>query len=232
MLNSIVQRNRLVSPMSETEKKIIRCAVSLFLQNGFSNTTLKMISQKCELRQGTIAYHFHTKEDMLYLLMQELMDFHADTIEQIHEEMGDPLLAYSVEIAVQIALCHVDEKAYDLYYNAYVLPGIYSFIKEWTAKKNYNLLKDVFPNLRLEDYLRRENIMSAIEYSAFTTVCTGTFTLDDKISDVLDAQLMLLGVDPGKRADIIKQILELDYISIAQKLFSNFVHKLDNDVVT
>ena len=94
MLNSIVERSRRVSPLSETEKVIIRSATKLFLLNGFSNTTVRMISEDCGIRVGTIAYHFHTKEDMLYLLIQELMDFHSKVIEEMYQNAQNILLAY------------------------------------------------------------------------------------------------------------------------------------------
>lgn len=41
MINSIIERNNRISPLSESEKKIIASAVKLFLANGYSNTTLK-----------------------------------------------------------------------------------------------------------------------------------------------------------------------------------------------
>ena len=70
MINSIVERNRFTSPITQTEKKILSSAIRLFLENGYSKTTLKMISEDCGLRQGTIAYHF-----IIRLLVGYLIDF-------------------------------------------------------------------------------------------------------------------------------------------------------------
>ena len=104
MLNSVVKRQRMMSPLSEVEKKIIRSATKLFLSNGFSGTTLKMISEDTGLRQGNISYHFHTKEDMLYLLIQELMDSHADIVEGSAAKLKDELLAYCIEVTPHVII--------------------------------------------------------------------------------------------------------------------------------
>lgn len=91
MLAGIIERNRFISPISESEKIILNSAIKLFLENGYSNTTLKMISEDCKMAQGTITYHFHTKEDMLYILIQALMDFHSDIIDGIYSDVKDDL---------------------------------------------------------------------------------------------------------------------------------------------
>ncbi len=230
MLNSIVDRNRLTAPLNDVEKQIIRSATKLFLQNGFSKTTLKMISEDCGMLQGRMSYHFHTKEDMLYMLIQELMDYHSDIIEETHEKTDDALLSYAMEISIQIALCEVDEKVWDLYYNAYTLPGIYSFIKVWAAKKNYRLLKAYLPEWSEEDFRRVENIASGMELSALTTPCDADYTLEKKITLVLDSLMRLYDIEEPKRREVIEKILELDCSRIGREMFERFEKRLDNSI--
>ncbi len=226
MLNSIVERSRLISPLNATEKKIIRSAARLFLQNGFSSTTLKMISADCGLLQGTIAYHFHTKEDMLYLLVQEMMEFHSKLVEQTEEETGDKLFAYATEITAQISLCEYNSQAWDLYRAAYGLPGTLAVIKEWTARKNYRTFHDSLPDWTERDFRIKENIASSIEFSALTSPCNGEYTLEDKISSVLDALFLLYKVSKEDRERVISKILELDYRNLGQDLLGQFANRL------
>lgn len=94
-----------------------------------------MISADCGLRQGTIAYHYHTKEDMPFHLIQELMEYHSDVIEGTEEETEDKMFSYAMEIAVQIALCETNKKAWDIYYSAYSHPHTFEHIKNWGGKK-------------------------------------------------------------------------------------------------
>lgn len=225
MLNSIVERSRLISPLNTTEKKIIRSATKLFLENGFSSTTLKMISQDCGLLQGTIAYHFHTKEDMLYLLVQELMDFHHKLVSSAEEE-GDSLFPYATEITAQISICETNPKAWDLYHSAYTLPGTLALIKDWTAKKNYRVFHKRLPDWTERDFRIKENIASGIEFSALNSPCTWEYSLEDKISSVLDALLLLYEVPKEERKRVIDKILVLDYHNIGEEMLGQFANRL------
>ncbi|MBO5364373.1 MAG: TetR/AcrR family transcriptional regulator [Clostridia bacterium] len=226
MLNSIVERSRLISPLNATEKKIIRSAAKLFLQNGFSSTTLKMISADCGLLQGTIAYHFHTKEDMLYLLIQELMDFHSKLVATTEDETGDKLLAFATEVTAQISICEADSKAWDLYHAAYSLPGTLELIKDWTSRKNYRTFHERLPGWTERDFRIKENIASGIEFSALTSPCHADHTLEDKISSVLDSLFLLYKIPKEERERVIGKILELDYRNLGQELLGQFANRL------
>ncbi len=228
MLNSIIGRNKMSSPLTETEIKIVRSATRLFLYNGFSATTIKMIADDTGIRPGNINYYFHTKEDMLYLLIQELMDFHSSIIKDKQKETQNELLSYALEITAQIALCENDEKAWDLYYSAYSHPGTYGLIKDLAAKKNYKLFKDRLPNWTKDDFRIKENVASAIELSAFTSPCNEDFTLKDKIVLILDSLFMLYELSKNERKEIIDKILTLDYQKIGKEMFESFVKRLDN----
>ena len=230
MLNSIVTRQKMLSPLSETEKTIIRSATRLFLQNGFSKTTLKMIADDTGIRQGTLCYHFHTKEDMLYLLIQELMDFHGDMVEQAEKETGDLLFSYAAEVTAQLVLCEVDERAYDLYYSAYSHPGTLALIKDWSAGKNYQIFKDRLPDWTEADFARVEHVASAIEFAAFTAPCDRYFTIKDKARLVLDSLLKLYEVEKEERVALVERILAVDFLAVGKEMFEKFVRKLDNTI--
>ena len=228
MINSIVERNRFSSPITKTEKKILQTAIRLFLENGYSKTTLKMISTECELRQGTIAYHFHTKEDMLYYLIQALTEFHGGIIDNGLEQSKDVLFSYAAEIAIQIALCETDRKAWDLYYSAYSQFKTFEFIKNWAAKEHSRLFADRLPEWSETDFAQKEHIASGIELAVFYAPCDRFFTLDKKISLTLDSLMLLYNVSVKERKETIEQILKLDCCRIGREMFEKFISKLDN----
>ena len=152
VLNSIIERHNKLTPLSETEIKIIEAASRLFLKQGFSVSTLRQIAQESGFGLGTVTYHYRTKEDMLRILVEELMDYHLDILENTVERKEDRLFAYAVEVAIQMALCENDKKAWDLYHAAYTHPPTYNYIKDWAARKNYQLLSDKTPDLHESDY--------------------------------------------------------------------------------
>lgn len=226
MINSIINRHSKLAPLTETEIDIVKAATRLFLELGYSKTTQRMIAKESGIGLGTITYHFRSKDDLLRLLIEELMDFHSDVIEETIAKANDPLFSYALEITVQIALCENDKKAWDLYYAAYSHPTTFEFIKEWAAAKNYNILGKTLPSLRESDFRHIENITSGIELAAFNFTCDRYFTLEDKIATVLDSMMKIYDIPKEDRQKTIEKIKQIDYKKISREMFDRFVKKL------
>lgn len=230
LLNSIVKRHSRLNPFSETEINIIRSATKLFLENGYTRTTFKMIEADSGVRVGNITYHFHSKEALLQVLIEELMDYHAGIVEDVYDATNDELIAFATEITVQIALCENDRQAWDLYFSAYSHHVTYDYIKKWATEKNYSLFAKRLPDWTEHDFRDREVVASGIELAALKTPCDRTFPLDKKIRVILDSMMMLYEVSKEERQDVINRILAMDYEALAKKMFDKFVKRLDNDM--
>ena len=228
MINSIVKRHDRLNPFTEAQINVIRATTKLFLQNGYTRTSLKMIEKDSGVKVGNITYYFHSKEDLLKVLVEELMDYHAIMLDDIHEKNSDNLFAYAMEITVQIALCENNRSAWDLYSSAYNLPQTYEIIKAWAAEKNYNLFRDRLPDWTEHDFKEIEEVASGIELAALKSVCNRNFTLDKKISLFLNSLLMLYKVSEEERKKVIEKVLALDYEKMAKDMFESFVKRLDS----
>lgn len=228
VINSIVKRHDRLNPFTEAQINVIRATTKLFLQNGYTKTSLKMIEQASGVKVGNITYYFHSKEDLLKVLIEELMDYHTIMLEEICEKQNDMLFAYAIEITAQIALCENNRSAWDLYSSAYNLPQTYEVIKSWAAEKNYNLFRERLPDWTEHNFKEIEEVTSGIELAALKSVCNRSFTLDKKISLFLDSLLMLYKVSEAERKQLIEKVLALDYEQIAKNMFEKFVKRLDN----
>lgn len=228
MLNSIIQRHNKLTPLKNTEIKIVACATRLFLEKGYTETTHRMIAEETGIGLGTITYYYRTKEDLLLLLIEELMDFHLDVIEQSEEQTKDKLFSYATEIAIQIALCENNKKAWDLYHSAYNHPETMLFIKDWAAKKNFSLLAEFAPHLHESDFRNIENFTSGIELSALSSPCDRYFTLEEKIRLTLNLMMKAYDISAEERKQTIEKVLALDCEKIAVKMFEKFANKLDS----
>ena len=227
MINSIVKRHDRLHPFTEAQINVIRATTKLFLQNGYTRTSLKMIEKDSGVKVGNITYYFHSKEDLLKVLVEELMDYHAIMIDTVHEEKKDNLFAYAIEVTAQIALCESNRSAWDLYSSAYNLPQTYEVIKAWAAEKNYNLFHDRLPDWTEHDFKELEEVASGIELAALKSVCDRSFTLDKKISLFLNSLMMLYQVPEAERKAVIEKVISLDYEKIAKEMFDKFVARLD-----
>ncbi|MBQ6893932.1 MAG: TetR/AcrR family transcriptional regulator [Clostridia bacterium] len=226
MLKSIIDRHSMITPLSDTEIKVINSATKLFLTQGFSKTTHRQIAEESGIGLGTITYHYKVKEDLLRVLIEEIMDYHLDVIDDAQARINDCLFSYAIEIAVQIALCETDDKAYDLYYSAYSHPATFDYIKDWAAKKNYHLLKSKLPDWSEDDFRRMENITSGIELAAFTAPHNRYFSLNDKITLFLDSMMKLYNISEDERKETIEKVIALDLEKIAKEMFGKFVKRL------
>lgn len=231
MINNIVKRHDRLNPFCEAQVNIIRVAAKLFLENGYTKTTFKMIEEESGVKVGNITYHFHSKEELLKVLIEELMDFHSTIIENMQDESGDDLFAYAMEVTAKIALCENNKSAWDLYYSSYNLPQIYEFIKLWAAEKNYNLFNNMLPEWNENDFRNKEIVASGIEFAALKTFCDRNLTLDKKVSVILDSMMMLYKVQNEKRKEVIDKILTMNYEKIAKDMFEKFIKRLDSNTI-
>ncbi len=225
MLSSIVERYSRLDPLTNTEIKIVRSAIKLFLSEGYTHTTFRQIAEDSGVKLGVITYHFRAKEDLLLLLAEELMDYHAEVIDETLES-EDALTAYAMEITTQIAVCECDIKMWDLYHAIYAHPITYEHIKAWAAVKNYNLFKDRLPHWTESDFREKEIIASGIELAAIKSFCDRSLTLERKIAVVLDSLLMLYEIPKEDRKAVVEKIIASDCRKMGERLIGEFTNHL------
>ena len=73
-----------------TKREIIEKAVELFLQNGFSKTTLDEIAQQANVTRGAIYWHFKDKLDIVKELIEEEHQWMTKKLDLIFKETLAP----------------------------------------------------------------------------------------------------------------------------------------------
>lgn len=227
MINSILQRRHRASGYTDTEISILGAAVKLFLEYGYSKTTLKHISNDAGVLLGNVCYYFKTKEDILYMLIEELLIYHSSIINKVVNETGDKLFSYATEIAMQIALCEENKVARDIYNSGYSSHGIMRLIIDWGAEKNRIIFSDRLHDWTEQDFRNMECISAHIEFSAMDMQCGDSFTLDDKISLILNSLMKNYELPEAERKEVIEKILASDYKQHAQDVFKQFVERFE-----
>jgi len=84
--------------MQDTKKAIMESAMRLFSQRGIYQTSLKDIAEETSVSKGTIFYHFPTKDELLY----EIMDYgFSDALDKLFmasietDKLGDKKFIFS-----------------------------------------------------------------------------------------------------------------------------------------
>ena len=206
-----------------TKIEIIQVGTRMFLEKGFTETSVQAISEALGISKGNFTFHFPTKEHLLLELTKYLVKFHTREINIAKSEGLNNLLAYCWEVTAQIAMCEEHPQAKDFYLAIYSYPSTLAYAKEWTADKNVGLLSERLPDWTPERFKLVENVASHIEMSALSDSCTESYLLEDKITLTVDSLLKLYEIPKEERQEAIATILKIDYRNIGKKMFKEFV---------
>ena len=84
--------------------KIVKAASELFFEKGFSKTTSSELCSKVGMGTGNLTFYFPTKEHILAVLVQMMIDYQWKEMENAADEGKSSLLAYCLELSTLVAI--------------------------------------------------------------------------------------------------------------------------------
>ena len=109
-----------------TQQKVLRAAVALFLEKGYTRTTTGEIAKAAGIGQSSFFHVFPSKEALLLELVKRMFSGQFALAGQ-HSGEQDPVLLYAVETALQLHIAELTEPLRELYVMAYSLPSIAAY---------------------------------------------------------------------------------------------------------
>lgn len=209
-----------------TKLQIIQLGAKLFIEEGFSNTSLTKIARILDLSTGNITFYFPTKEHLLAVLVDELFDFQNLFMEQAADEGKTSLLAYCLELTAIAAICEEDAAAKDFYVSAYQSEITLAMIRKNDTEKTKAVFSDFRPEWTDEQWIATENIVSGIEYATIMTKENDT-PLSLQIEKALNAIMLLYGVSDEVRKAKIEKVLAMDYRALGRRILAEFREYID-----
>ncbi len=209
-----------------TRLQIINLAAHLFIEEGYSATTVGKIAKTLDLSPGNITFYFPSKEHMLAELVDELFDFQTWLMDYEAKEGASSLLSYCLELTSIAAACEEDAVARDFFASAYSSEMILGRIRENDTEKTKRVFAKFRPDWSDEEWRATENIVSGIEYATIMT-CELDTPLDKQIEKALDSILMLYGVPEGLRRQKIEKVLAMDYRHVGRRILQGFKEYID-----
>ena len=91
-----------------TQQKVLRAAVALFLEKGYTKTTTGEIATAAGIGQSSFFHVFPSKEALLLELVKRMFGGQFDLAEQ-HSGEDDPVFLYAVETALQLHIAELSE---------------------------------------------------------------------------------------------------------------------------
>lgn len=209
-----------------TKLEILKVAMKMFLEKGFTNTSVKAISNELNISTGNLTFYFPTKEHILLELTKEITQFHTKCIDKVAKK-NDDLYSYCWEVTAQIILCEENEQARNIYLAIYSHPLTLQYVKDWTAEKNRQILGNRLKDWTYERFRRVENVTCCIERSALTEPCTDIYNIEDKIRLILTCLLKIYDISYEEREKVIGEILATDYRKTGRELLKQLTQYVE-----
>ena len=205
-----------------TRLEVVRVATRLFLERGYSQTTIRAIAQELGMSPGHLMFYFPTKDHLLAVLVDMLGDFQWKLMKRVTDEGATQLMAICFEMTTMASACEESEIARDFYLSSYTSAITLDMIRKNDTARAREVFADFCPNWSETQFHEAETLVSGIEYATFMTTEMSA-PLDVRISGALNTIMMIYNVPEEIRKDKIKKALSLDYRGMGKQILAEFI---------
>lgn len=204
-----------------TRLEIIQVASKMFLTQGYSNTTARMIANELEMSSGNLTFHFPTKEHLLSELVDMMCEFQWRMMEREADEGISSVLAICLELTAMATMCEDSEIARDFYLSAYSSPLCLERIRKNDAKRAREVFGVFRPDWTDEQYAEAAILVSGVEYATLMTA-GDQVSLETRIAGALHNILGIYGIAKETRDVKVGKVFAMDYRSIGKRVLTEF----------
>ncbi len=208
--------------INTTKFEILQVATRMFLEKGFSSTSVKAICDEIGISTGNLTFYYPTKEDILAVLVENLCKFQEKLLNNVAEEGDDSIWGLCIEFATMSVVSYESEIIRDFFVSAYSHPRCLDVIRKNDAARAKTIFREYCPNWDDHQFTEAEILVSGIEYATFVTEETPV-SMDMRIEGALNSILSIYNVPESIRKKNIDKILSINYHEIGQNVLSGFM---------
>ncbi len=207
---------------NKTKYEILKTAVDLFLEKGYSAVSPNVIAKKLDMSTGNLTYYYPTKEHLLAILVDDLCKFQWKLIEEEAEDGISSVMAICLELMTMASACESNPVAKDFFISAYQSPMTLKIIRGNDTERSRRVYKDYCDGWTDEQFAEAEILVSGIEYATLMSL-DEQIPIETRIAGALDKILIIYGVPEHLRKMKIEKALSCDYKNIGERIFKEFV---------
>ena len=205
-------------------------AAELFLEKGYTETTMRGLAQKAGVDVSSINRAFGCKENILCELVAYVLNGQFETMKALLQGVtDDPLLFYAAETTLQLHIVESHEHIRDLYNAAYSMPKTTENIQKTITGKLEYVFKDHLPHLQTKDFFELEVASCGIMRGFMSIPCDMYFTMDRKIRRFLETTFLIYRVSDEKIEQIIEFVSRFDFAKIAEEVINSMFRSLETE---
>ncbi|MBE7056797.1 MAG: helix-turn-helix transcriptional regulator [Ruminococcaceae bacterium] len=207
--------------LNTTKLEIIQVATEMFVNNGYSNTSIKAIADELGLSTGHVTFYFPTKEHLLAVLVEMLCGFQWSELRHNVEEGKTSLFAICIELAVMVSTCETNEIAKDFYRAAYTHSIPLDIIRKNDIERAKIVFSEYCPDWTDEDFRIAETLVSGVEYSSMAKTDNSP-SLENRIIGAINNIMTIYNVPEEVKKININKILSLDFVNLGKNMLNEF----------
>lgn len=212
--------------VNETKNAIIRVAIEMFLERGFTNTSTRAIAAELGISTGNITFYFPSKEHLLMVLVEMLCDSQWSMLEQQADEEETALMAFCMETMTVAAACEQNEIARDLFLSVFQSELCRNLLRENHVARAERIFSEYCGDWTHQQFRIAEILVMGIQYAVIIPTDV-EIPLSERIAGALNQILSIYGVPENNRAEKIRRILALDYNDIRQRVREGSLRYVD-----
>ena len=212
--------------VNETKNAIIRVAIEMFLERGFTNTSVRAIAAELGISTGNITFYFPSKEHLLMVLVEMLCDSQWSMLEQQADEEETALMAFCMETMTVAVACEQNEIARDLFLSVFQSELCRNLLRENHVARAERIFSEYCGDWTHQQFRIAEILVMGIQYAVIIPTDV-EIPLSKRIAGALNQILSIYGVPENNRAEKIRRILALDYNDIRQHVREGSLRYVD-----
>lgn len=214
------------------KNKILCISTRMFLENGYTPTTVQMVCSELGISKGHFNFYFNAKEFVLAELVEMLCEFQWKLMRDEADGGISSLLAVCLELMSMAAACEEEKAAKDFFVSSYQSPICLDIIQKNDAARAKEVFAEYCPDWTDEQFREAEILVSGIEYSTLNAI-DDSVQLETRISGALNTIMMVYNVPEEIRKMKIDKVLAMDYRSIGKRIFEEFKEyvEMKNEVI-
>lgn len=211
-----------------TKAQIVRVATEKFLKTGYSQTTVKSISDELGISTGHATFYYPTKEHLLAVLVDMLCDFQWKMMERTVAEGESPLKGICLELTAMAYMCEESDVARDFYISAYTHATTLDIIRRNDRERAKRVFQEYCQDWTENSFKEAELLVSGIEYATLMPTAE-SLPLELRIGGALHQIMSIYNVPEALRDQLIREVLELDYQGTGEQILQEFIQYIEQE---
>lgn len=211
----------------EVKKRILSSAAKLFLQKGYSATSLKEIAANANTNTGVLMRVFGSKENILALLVRYVLsEQFSYAAEMVKGKTENKMLFYAAETSLQLYIVESNENLRNIYGTAYSLTVTTQIIQQTITHKIEDIFKEHLPHFETKDFYELEIASGGIMRGFMTIPCDMYFTMERKIKRFLETTFLVYRISDEEINRAIEFVSQFDFKTTAGQVVNNVLEKV------